>query len=57
MKTIIIQNNGNYLYINKKGVLLHHGNQLAYIPNTHHTDLKETYENLQLLKDRITMSK
>lgn len=48
-----------YILIKKrfKGVLLHHGNQLAYIPNTHHIDLKETYENLQLLKDRITMSR
>jgi len=39
-----------------KGVLLHNSNQLASIPIEHSVHLKETYENLHLLLERVQYS-
>ena len=36
-----------------KGVLLHNGNTLASVPVAHSVHLKETYENLELLLEKI----
>lgn len=36
-----------------KGVLLHNGNQLASIPIAHSVHLKETYENLHLMLEKV----
>ena len=40
-----------------KVVLLHNGNRFAPIPIAHSTKLKETYENLKIVLDKIKYSK
>ena len=36
-----------------KCVLLHNGNKLAFIPMGHSIQMKETYENIKTIFDRI----
>ena len=36
-----------------KCVLLHNGNKLAFIPIRHSIQMKETYENIKTILDRI----
>ena len=40
-----------------KAVLLHNGNKFASIPIAHSTNLKETYENLEIVLQKIKYSK
>ena len=45
-----------FVYSSKRSikcVLLHNGNKLAFIPIRHSIQMKETYENIKTILDRI----